>query len=219
MSHIVNVMLAIMNKIYGVFGNWGLTIIGLTVLVRVIILPLTVMQGRSARRMTQLQPEREKIEKKYQDDPERLNLEIMDLYRRNKVNPASSCLLPFIQLPVLWAMIRALDAHVEMKNAMFLGITLGEPAMKQDASYGIAVIILTVASTFIAMRLSPSMASGPQQKSQNMMMYGMLAMMGYFSVKFATAVSVYIITANLFGLLERFVTQRGETTGEGARSK
>ncbi|HHY12287.1 MAG TPA: YidC/Oxa1 family membrane protein insertase [Firmicutes bacterium] len=220
MSYIVNIMLTVMDYIYGLAGNWGLTVIALTILVRLIILPLTIVQGRSTRRMAVIQPELDKIQKKYEDDPERLNLEIMDLYRRNKVNPASSCLLPLIQLPVLWAMIRALEAHEEMKKAAFLGLTLGEPAMKQGMAYGLVVIGITIASTYLAMRLSPSMgAGGQQQQGQNVMIIGMLAFMAYFSIKFATAVSVYIITANLFGLLERLAIPRGETTGEGARSK
>ncbi len=220
MSYIVDVMLSIMDFIYGLTGNWGLTVIGLTILVRLIILPFTIIQGRSTQRISAIQPELDKLQKKYKDDPERLNLEIMDLYRRNKVNPASSCLLAFIQLPVLWAMIRALGAHEQMKEAVFLGLTLGEPAMKQGTLYGVIVIAITLGTTYLAMRLSPSMGGGGQQEqSQNVMMIGMLAFMGYFSVKFATSVSIYIITANLVGLLERLAIPRGETTGEGARSK
>lgn len=217
MSHIVNYMLGVMDFIYSLVGSWGFTVIVLTVLVRTIILPLTIMQGRSARRMSLIEPEREKIQKKYQDDPERLNLEIMDLYRRNKVNPASSCLLPFVQLPVLWAMIRALEAHEQMKTATFFGLVLGEPAMQQGTTYGLIVIGLTVASTYIATKFSPSMAAGgQQQQSQNVMLIGMLAFMGYFSIKFATAVSVYIITANLMGLVERLAIPHGETTKGGS---
>ncbi|HHT85981.1 MAG: YidC/Oxa1 family membrane protein insertase [Bacillota bacterium] len=219
MSHIVNLMLAVMDFIYGVVGNWGVTIMGLTILVRLVVLPLTILQGRSASRMALIQPELDKLQKKYADDPERLNLEIMDLYRRHKVNPASSCLLPFIQLPILWAMIRALEAHEQMKGASFFGLILGEPAMKQGTGYGVVVVGFTVLTTYLAMRLSPAMATGQQQEGQNAMLLGMLAFMAYFSIRFATAVSVYIITANLFGLVERLAIPRGETTGEGARSK
>lgn len=219
MSHIVNLMLAVMDFIYGVVGNWGVTIMGLTILVRLVVLPLTILQGRSASRMALIQPELDKLQKKYADDPERLNLEIMDLYRRHKVNPASSCLLPFIQLPILWAMIRALEAHEQMKGASFFGLILGEPAMKQGTGYGVVVVGFTVLTTYLAMRLSPAMATGQQQEGQNAMLLGMLAFMAYLSIRFATAVSVYIITANLFGLVERLAIPRGETTGEGARSK
>jgi YidC/Oxa1 family membrane protein insertase len=219
MSYIVNLMLSVMDFIYGVVGNWGVTVIGLTILVRLIVLPLTIAQGHSARRMALIQPELDRLQKKYGDDPERLNLEMVDLYRRHKVNPATGCLLPFVQLPILWAMIRALEAHEQMKTAKFLGLVLGEPAMQQGAAYGLAVVGLTVIATYLAMRLSPAMATGQQQQGQTAMLIGMLALMAYFSLNFATAVSVYIITANLFGLVERLAVPRGETTGEGARSK
>ena len=76
MSYIVNVMLKVMDSIYGIAGNWGVTIMGLTILVRLIVLPLTIVQGRSARRMALIQPELDKLQKKYGDDPERLNLEL-----------------------------------------------------------------------------------------------------------------------------------------------
>ena len=89
MSYIVDTMLKVMDVLHGLTGNWGLSIIGLTLLVRLIILPFTIMQGRSTQRMAMIQPELDKMQKKYKDDPERLNLEIMDIYRRNKVNPLS----------------------------------------------------------------------------------------------------------------------------------
>ncbi|HHY17796.1 MAG TPA: YidC/Oxa1 family membrane protein insertase, partial [Firmicutes bacterium] len=176
MSYIMDAMLHVIDFLYGLTGSWGLSIIGLTVLVRLLILPITIMQGRSAQRMAIIQPELEKIQKKYKDDPERLNLEIMDIYRRNKANPASSCILPLIQLPVLWAMIRALEAHPAMKEGVFLGLKLGEPAMQQGRIYGVIVIAITIGTTYLAMRLSPSMGAGTQQgQSQNVMMIGMLA--------------------------------------------
>ena len=99
MSYIVNLMLSVMDFIYGVVGNWGVTVIGLTILVRLIVLPLTIAQGHSARRMALIQPELDRLQKKYGDDPERLNLEMVDLYRRHKVNPATGCLLPFVHCP------------------------------------------------------------------------------------------------------------------------
>lgn len=213
-------MIQIIDFFYGLTGSWGVTILALTLLIRLILLPLTIKSSRSSQAMVEMQPELDKIQKKYKDDPERLNLEIMDIYRRNKANPASSCILPLIQLPVLWAMIRALEAHPAMKEGVFLGLKLGEPAMQQGRIYGVIVIAITIGTTYLAMRLSPSMGAGTQQgQSQNVMMIGMLAFMGYFTVKFATSVSIYIITANLVGLLERLAIPRGDTTGEGARSK
>jgi len=211
MSYIVGVMQGIMKFIGGATGEWGLAIIGLTVLVRLVILPLTVVQGRSAIILQRIQPEMNKIQKKYKDDPERLNLEIMDLYRRNKVSPWASCLPFIIQLPVLIAMIRALD-YDPLKTATFLGIGLGSPG-------GLVMASVAAATTYLSVKFSPSMSSGAQQgQSQNVMMLTMMALMFFFSWKYSAAVSVYIITANLVGLLERYVVHVPPAAPEGASS-
>lgn len=210
MSYIVNVLQSVMKFIYGATGQWGIAIIALTLLVRLLILPLTVMQGRSSVKMQQIQPEANKIQKKYKDDPERLNLEIMDLYRRNKVSPWASCLPLVLQFPVLMGMIRALDLP-ELAAASFLGFPLGKPG-------GIAMAVAAVATTYLSMKFSPSMGGATQQGgAQNATMLAMMGLMFYFSWKFAASVSVYIITANLAGLLERYlVPHPGQPAPEGA---
>lgn len=214
MAYVINGMIAIMDFIHSVTSSWGLSIIGLTLLVRLVILPFTIMQARSSQKLALIQPEQQRLQKKYKNDPERLNMEIMELYRRHKVNPASSCLLLVVQFPVLWAVIRSLEAHPALKGATFLGISLGQPEK-------VVLPIIVVATTYLAMRLSPTMGGGMQQqgKSQNAMMLGMLGIMWYFSFRFAASVSIYIITANMVGLLERFLVPRSQTSGEGARSK
>lgn len=214
MSYIINGMIWVMDQIFKLTGSWGLAVIGLTLLTRLVVLPATIMQARSLRKLALIQPEQAKLQKKYKDDPERLNLEIMELYRRHKVNPATSCLGFAIQLPVLLAVIRSLDAHPALKDATFLNLTLGKPG-------NWVLVALVVGSTYLATRFSPTMGTTQQQgSSQTAMTVVMLAIMGYFSMRYASAVSVYIITANVAGLLERFLVPRDDTTTlEGARSK
>ncbi len=211
MSYIVTLLQDVMRFIYGFTGQWGLAIIGLTILVRLIILPLTVIQGRSAVKMQQIQPEMNKVQKKYKDDPERLNMEIMDLYRRNKVSPWSSCLPMVIQFPVLIGMIRAIDLP-DLQSATFLGLALGKPG-------GLVVALAAVATTYLSMKFSPAMGGGTQQGgAQNATMLAMMGLMFFFSWRYSAAVSVYIITANLAGLLERYLVPRPEAAPEGAGS-
>ncbi len=211
MNTIVTLLQNIMRSIYGFTGQWGLAIIGLTILVRVVILPLTVMQGRSAVKMQLIQPEATKIQKKYKDDPERMNIEIMDLYRRNKVSPWASCLPLLLQFPVLMGMIRALDLP-DLASATFLGLELGKVG-------GIVMAVAAVATTYLSMKFSPTMAGTAQGGSQNATMMAMMGLMFFFSWKYSAAVSVYIITANLMGLLERFlVPHPGAVASEGAGS-
>lgn len=213
MSYIVNAMIAVMDFIHGFTGSWGLSIIGLTILVRLVLSPLTYMQGRANQKLQLIKPEQDKIQKKYKDDPERLQMELAELYRRNKVNPATGCLLPFIQFPILIAMIRALDAHPALKTATFLGFQLGQPEK-------VWLPIIAVATTYLAMKLSPAMGAGAEQgQAQNVMIIFMLAVMWYFSYRYSASVSLYIITANILGVFERFLVPRNESAREGARSK
>lgn len=214
MDYIVGIMHSVMSVIQRATNaewGWGLAIIGLTLLVRLVILPLTVIQGRSTVKLQQIQPELTKIQKKYKDDPERLNLEIMDVYKRNKVNPVMGCVPVVIQFPVLIAMIRALD-YAPLKTAPFLGFILGNPG-------GLAMAIVAVGTTYLSMKFSPAMGGGTQQGgAQNVTMMAMMGLMFFFSWKYSAAVSVYIITANLAGLLERYLVPRPKRAAEGASS-
>ncbi len=215
MSYIVDLMISVMNAIEGVTHSWGLAIIGLTILVRLVVLPFTIMQVRSARAMAIIGPEQQRIQKKYKDDPELMNQKLMDLYREHKISPFSSCLGLALQFPVLIAMIRTLGAHPALETATFLGLKLGSPP---DPWW--PLVLVAAGTTYLAMKFSPSMNAGAQQSgSQNVMMLAMLGLMAFFATKYASAVSVYIITANLVGVLERYVVPRGSANAGGANAK
>jgi len=211
---IISIMQKIMESIQGFIGadwGWGLAIIGLTFLMRLLIFPLTLMQNRTSAAIAAMQPELAKLQKKYKDDPDRLNLEMMDLYRQYKVNPMLGCLLPLIiQWPILMAMIRALD-YDKLEGARFLSLTLG-------ASGGLPMAIVAVGTTYLSMKFSPAMSSGQDAKAQNTSMLAMMGMMFFFAWRFSIAVSIYIITANLIGVLERYFVPRPAVQSEGAGS-
>ncbi len=212
MSYVVNAMIAILDFFYGLTSSWGLAIILFTFVVRLIILPLSIMQARANQRLQELQPELQGIQKKYKDDPERLNLELADLYRRYRVNPASGCLIFIVQLPILLGIIRALEAHAALKVATFLGITLGQPER-------LWLPLITVATTYIAFKMTPSMGGGAQASQQRAMMVAMLALMFFFSFRFPAAVALYIIAANVFGLFERLVVPVPGSDKEGVSTR
>ena len=173
------------------------------------------MQVRSARAMAIIGPEQQRIQKKYKDDPELMNQKLMDLYREHKISPFSSCLGLALQFPVLIAMIRTLGAHPALETATFLGLKLGSPP---DPWW--PLVLVAAGTTYLAMKFSPSMNAGAQQSgSQNVMMLAMLGLMAFFATKYASAVSVYIITANLVGVLERYVVPRGSANAGGANAK
>lgn len=212
MSYLVNAMIKVLDFFHGLTSSWGLSVILFTFVVRLVILPLSIMQARANQRLQELQPELQRIQKKYKDDPERLNLELADLYHRYRVNPASGCLVFLVQLPILLGIIRALESHKELKAATFLGITLGEPER-------LWLPLVTVITTYIAFKLTPSMGGGAEASQQRAMMVAVLALMFFFSFKFPAAVALYIIAANVFGLFERLVVPVPGSDKEGVSAR
>jgi YidC/Oxa1 family membrane protein insertase len=87
-----------------IVASWGLSIIGLTIVVRLVLLPLTLRQFKSMQALQKLQPEIKKLQAKYKDDKQRLNQEMMKFYQENKVNPFGSCLPLVLQLPVFFSL-------------------------------------------------------------------------------------------------------------------
>jgi len=91
-----------------VIANYGIVIILLTIIVRLVLTPLTISQTRSMARMQRLQPEIQELQKKYKDDKQKLQQETMEFYKKNNVNPLSGCLPLLLQLPVFFALFQAL---------------------------------------------------------------------------------------------------------------
>jgi YidC/Oxa1 family membrane protein insertase len=112
-------ILLLMNWVYGHVGNYGVAIILLTVLSKVLFYPLTVKSMRSMKAMQALQPQINALRNKYRSDPQRLQRETMDLYRQHRVNPMGGCLPMLAQVPIFYALYLALSVSVELQNATF----------------------------------------------------------------------------------------------------
>ncbi|NPV70000.1 MAG: membrane protein insertase YidC [Firmicutes bacterium] len=178
--------------LFNLTGSYGLAIIFLTIAVRIVLLPFTVLQTRSTTKMQSLQPEISVLQKKYKSDPERLNKETMDLWRKNKVNPLSGCLLLLVQFPFLIAFFQALDKYEPLKTATFLMWNLGQPDK-------FVLPLLAAASTFVQTRVS----TAPGDTSQQSMMYIFPILIGWMATRFAAALSLYWVISNLWSIVER----------------
>lgn len=117
-------LLMILEFFYGLTNSFGLAIVILTILVRVALYPLNQKQMRSMQQMQKIQPRLKVIQEKYGDDKQKLNAEMMRLYKENNVNPASGCLPLLIQLPILILLFNVLRTY-DFTGASFLGVTLG----------------------------------------------------------------------------------------------
>jgi len=167
-------ILLIMNWVYRHVGNYGVAIILLTVVSKVLFYPLTVKSMRSMKAMQALQPQINALRNKYKSDPQRLQRETMDLYRQHKVNPMGGCLPMVAQIPIFYALYLALSVSVELQNATFLciGQLFGVHLWICDlASHDPTYIlpILMGVTMFIQQKLTPT-AGDPRQAKMMLVM-------------------------------------------------
>ncbi len=193
--------------IHGFIGNYGWSIILLTVLINIVIFPLRHKSVVSMRKMQELQPEMKAIQARYSGlkatDPARqkMNQEVMELYRRHGANPASGCLPMLLTMPILIAFYRLLSMAVELRGAPFMGWI--EDLSVQDPFYVTPLIM--GASMVYQQRLQPAGAASPEQQKI------MTLMPVLFTVMFLWAPSglvIYWLTSNILGIGQTVVTNR-----------
>ena len=190
--------------------NYGVAIILLTILVRILFWPLTHKSTVGMKKMQELQPKMKEIQKKFKDNPQRLQQETWALYREAKVNPMSSCLPMLIQIPVFIALFNVLRSAVELRYAPFLWIAdLSEPE-GLFAAYlpfgGLNVLpILMALTTGLQSAFTPSTGDKSQQR---MMMVFMPVMMLVMFYSFPSALSLYWFLSNLFSIGQMWIIRR-----------
>ena len=193
--------------IHGFVGNYGWSIILLTVLINIVIFPLRHKSVVSMRKMQELQPEMKAIQARYAGlkttDPARqkMNQEVMELYRRHGANPASGCLPMLLTMPILIAFYRLLSMAVELRGAPFMGWI--DDLSVQDPFYVTPLIM--GASMVYQQRLQPAGAASPEQQRI------MTLMPVIFTVMFLWAPSglvIYWLTSNVLGIGQTVVTNR-----------
>lgn len=125
---IAQLLLHLLNFFYSIVHNWGWAIIILSIAVYVVLYPLTLKQMQSMKGMQAIQPKIEELRKLYKDNPQKLNKEMMELYRVHKVNPFGGCLPLLLQMPIFFALYQVLLRSISLKGAQFLWIKdLSEP--------------------------------------------------------------------------------------------
>jgi YidC/Oxa1 family membrane protein insertase len=199
-------MVWVLNLFNSWIPNYGVAIILLTFLVRLIFWPLTHKSTISMRRMSEIQPKIKEIQAKYKDNPQRLQQEMFACYRENKVNPMASCLPMLIQIPVFIALFTVLRSAVELRYAPFLWIAdLSEPeALGADSWFpffgGLNILPVLMAATMaLQSALTPSTGDKNQQR---MMMVMMPAMMLFMFYSFPSALSLYWTLSQVISIVQ-----------------
>jgi YidC/Oxa1 family membrane protein insertase len=201
-------LLFFMRLFHGLLGNWGLAIIFLTVMVKVLLLPLTHRAMVSAEQMKKLQPRLEEIRKKYPEDREKQNLEMMKLYQEAKVNPLGGCLPLLLQLPIWAALFTTLRTSYELYGEPFFGVwsdlTSKDPTYLMPLALGVTMVI--------TQRLQPQM----MDKSQAFLLTWVMPI--FFTaimLNYPAGLALYIFTNNLLSIVQQFALRKYlERTGQ-----
>lgn len=200
----------VLTKIAEIFNNsYGLSIVLVTIIIRLFILPLSMKQIKSSKAMQEIQPKLKELQQKYSSKDattqQKLQQETMELFQKNGVNPLAGCLPIFIQMPILMAMYHAIMRTTEISQHTFLWFQLGTPDY--------ILPILTAGFTFLQQKLmmstNTSMQQNPQMAMQmNMMLYMMPIMIGVMAFFLPSALALYWVTGNIFMIFQTLLINK-----------
>lgn len=190
------------------FGNYGIAIIMLTVVMKMALYPLTAKQLASVKAMQELQPQIKELQEKHKKNPEKAQKAIMELYQKKKVNPLAGCLPLLVQMPILIAFYQALLRfdYVKPEAASFLWISnLSNP------DHTLILPILTAAATFWQQKVSTTSVNDPTQRT---MLYTMPLFLGWISYKLPAGLGLYWVVFSVLGALQQIYVNRTNRTGK-----
>lgn len=199
-------LLSLLNMGYRLIPNYGIVIILLSALTKIIFYPLTRSGMKSMRAMQEIQPEMERLRKKYADDPNRLNQEVFGLYKKHNINPVGGCLPLLLQMPVFFALYTVLANSVALRQAPFmLWIDdLSSPdVLFRAGNFGIHLLPLLMSATmFWQQKITPS---DPRQAS---LMYLTPVMMLFFLYSVPSGLSLYWTVVNILSVAQQYIINR-----------
>jgi YidC/Oxa1 family membrane protein insertase len=233
------VMLGFHYVLGNIFGeasglSWALSIIGLTIVIRALLIPLFVKQIKSSRNMQLLQPKVKELQAKYGHDRERLAQETMNLYRETKTNPFSSCLPLIVQMPIFIGLFRLIDQASkngegrglltdvqarQLRDADLFGVKISQSFTNADGNIKVqvfaAVLVLAMtATTFLTQRqlMSKNMPAdaltGPYAQQQKLLLYVLPLVFAVGGIAFPIGVLLYWTTSNIWTMGQQFYVIR-----------
>ena len=208
-----------LDLIYGLVGNFGVSILILTVIVKALFFPLANRAAESSTKMKKVQPEMQKLQERYKDDRQKMQQEIMELYQREKVNPISGCLPLLLQIPVFFSLYKVLYVSIEMRHAPFFGwitdLSAPDPAWiitgfgllpftpPEFLQLGVWPILMGL-SMFVLQRLQPAPGDPVQQRVLMFMPLIIIFTMG----RVPSGLAIYWTWSNLLSLLQQIMIMR-----------
>jgi YidC/Oxa1 family membrane protein insertase len=188
--------------------NWGLVILVLSAMVKIVFHPLTAASMRSMRSMQRIQPEIERLRKKYEKEPQKMNQAVFDLYKQNKINPLGGCLPLVIQMPVLFALYQVFLHAIELRQSPFVAWISDLSAPDQLFSvFGFPIRVLPLimyGSAVLQQRMTPT---DPRQVMTMHLMNVFLLVIFY---NLPSGLVLYWTVTNLLTALQQYLVNRGE---------
>lgn len=180
------------------FPSYGIAIIILTIVIKVLLLPFALKQIKSMKGMQEIQPKVAALQKKYKNDRAKLSIEMQKLYREHNISPLAGCLPLLIQMPFLISIFYALQGfQYDSAHASFLWLS---SLASKDPTY-VLPILSAVSTWALSAQTAPKNAEGPQK----MMTYFMPLFIGYISINFPSGLVIYWVVSNLFQLVQQTI--------------
>ena len=187
----------LLDKIHGLVKNWGWAIVGLVVVVKLALYPLSAAQYKSMAKMRRFQPRMQQLKERYGDDKQKFQMAMMELYKKEKINPVGGCLPILLQMPIFFALYWVLLESVELRHAPWIGwiqdLTAPDPWF--------ILPIINIAVMWATQRLSPMTGMDPMQQR---IMQLMPVIFGAIMIFFPAGLVLYWVTNGTLGLIQQW---------------
>ncbi len=194
-------MLHIMQWLYKVIPNYGVAIIILTLLMRLVLYPLQHKSAMSMKKMQKVQPELKRIQEKFKEDPQRVQKETMELFKRSGANPLGGCLPLLLQMPIFFAIYKVLYSSVELVDAPFFGWIAD---LSQKDPFYVLPVLMAI-TMFLQQKITPSTT---MDSTQQKVMLAMPLIFGFIMKDLPSGLVLYIFVSTLFGYLQQLLTYK-----------
>ncbi len=212
MNVLARPMGALLKLIFDLTNNYGLSVVLFTVIVKVLTIPLTSKQTKSVREINKIQPELKRLQEKYENDKEQLNMKVLELYQKHNISPLGGCLPLLIQIPIIVGLFAALreparyvfesEAAYNIINTSFLWI----PNLSMPDPYIWGLPLLAGVTTFLS---SVTMSTGvPTDQNQKIMTYFMPIMIFWWGLKLPAGLALYWVINSSFQIVQQLIIGR-----------
>jgi YidC/Oxa1 family membrane protein insertase len=195
-----------MNSLHGLIGNYAWSIIVLTILIKLALWPVQNKATNEMRKMALLSPKMTEMREKLKDDPQKMNQEVMKLYKEYGVNPFSGCLPLLVQIPIFFGFYSMLGTAIELRNSSFFWVTdLSQPdTITHILGFPINILPIVMAGTMVwQMVITPKTGDAMQQR----IFYFMPIIFLVFCYNYASGLALYWTTQNIFSIVQLYLTR------------